>query len=198
MKLEASFYLCPDVVFLGKALLGKFLFSRIGGILTGGKIVETESYAGPTDRACHAFGFRKTRRNEVMYQKGGVAYVYLCYGIHHLLNVVTHEKGHPYAVLIRAIEPTHGIDIMLARRKKAKLNYSLTAGPGALSQALGITRHQNGISLTEDLLWIETAEAISELAIIKSPRVGVSYAGEDAFLPYRFRLKGSLWTSPAV
>lgn len=135
---------------------------------------------------------RRTPRTEIMYSAGGVSYVYLCYGIHHLLNIVTHGKDTPHAVLIRAIEPKTGIDVMLQRRKKEKVERSLTAGPGTLTQAMGITLEHNGLSLDGSTLWIkESSITISEKEIIASPRVGVAYAQEHALLPWRFRLASS-------
>lgn len=194
--LSLSFYQNPDVVAVAKALLGKLLLTKIEGHLTGGYITETESYAGTIDRASHAYNNRRTKRTEVMYAAGGVAYVYLCYGIHHLFNVVTAQEGEPDAVLIRALEPAIGEDIMLRRRKKKpsrdclEINRtvisrrSLTHGPGALTEALGITLKQNGISLHSNEIWIE--EGVSVESIQAGPRVGIDYAGPDAFLPYRF------------
>lgn len=175
-----SFYQSSDVVALGKSLLGKLILTRIDGELTGGYISETESYAGITDKACHAYNNRRTERTEVMYAKGGVAYVYLCYGMHHLLNVVTADFGTPHAILIRAIIPAVGIDIMKKRRNKEPLS----SGPGTLTKALGITRKQNGASLNSSEIWIE--EGVKVDSITAGPRIGVDYAGEDAFLPYRF------------
>lgn len=189
MKLLKSFYQRDDVLTISQELLGKTLYSMIGGVLTGGMIIETEAYRGIEDRACHAYGNRRTKRTEVMYQEGGVCYVYLCYGIHALLNVVTHGLDHPHAVLIRALFPTHGIEEMRQRRKINKPDSELTSGPGSLSQALGITTQQNGISLQSSLIWIEDRGLVfSSKEILATPRVGVDYAGEDALLPWRFRL----------
>lgn len=197
MKLKQAFYLSPDVVDVAKNLLGKMLITRFGST-TSGIIVETEAYAGITDRASHAYGNRNTERTRVMYEKGGTAYVYLCYGIHHLFNVVTNIKGVPHAVLIRAIEPVEGIPEMLHRRRKAELNYTLTSGPGSLSEALGIKKEHSGLLLSSNTLWIEdTGVHYPDDKIIASPRVGVGYAEEDALLPYRFRVKGNPWTSKA-
>ena len=192
-KLTLSFYLHSNVEELGRLLLGKLLFTKIDSApITGGIIVETESYKGVDDKACHAFGGKKTDRNKFMYRQGGCAYIYLCYGMHHLLNVVTNKKDIPHAILIRAIKPTLGIETMLKRRGKKKLQRSLTAGPGALTQALGINLKQNGVSFLSSSLWIEHGKNIKKSDIIRSPRVGVSYAKEDAFLPLRFRIKAGL------
>jgi DNA-3-methyladenine glycosylase len=196
MMLSDSFYQRNDVVNIAKELLGKLLVTEVEGIVTSGKIVETEAYAGITDKASHAFGNRRTARTETMYAKGGIAYVYLCYGIHHLFNVVTNKNDIPHAVLIRAIEPMEGIDKMIDRRKKKKFDYTLTAGPGSMSEALGIKTLHNGLSLLSAPIFIEDiGMQIPDKDIISTTRVGVSYAAEDALLPYRFLLKGSKFLS---
>lgn len=176
-----SFYLEGDVVSIAKDLLGKMFFTKIDGAITGGIITETESYKGIEDRACHAYGGRRTKRNEALYEKGGIAYVYLCYGMHYLFNVVTNLKDVPHAVLIRAIKPVVGIDKMIERRKKEN---NLASGPGTLAQALGINLSHNKMSLLGDKVWIEEGERVKE--ITATPRIGVEYAKEDALLPYRF------------
>lgn len=186
-KLPLSFYKNPDVCSVAKGLLGKALFTCIEGKLVGGIIIETEAYAGALDRACHSYNFRRTKRNEVMYQEGGVAYVYLCYGIHHLLNVVTSGEGDPQGVLIRAIQPTHGIETMLKRRKKKKLDKTLTNGPGALAESLGITLMQCGVPVNSKTLYIAESD-LEPKPITASARIGVEYAKEDALLPYRYRI----------
>jgi DNA-3-methyladenine glycosylase len=194
--LPAAFYQQEDVLYISQQLLGKFLFTRIGEQFTGGMIVETEAYRAPEDRASHAYGMRRTKRNEVMFGKSGHAYVYLCYGIHSLFNVTTNQEGIPHAILIRAIEPSVGVEIMLKRRNKATPERSLTAGPGALAQALGITLNHNGISLLEDTIWLEDRNiTVKPAEITATPRVGVAYAGEDALLPWRFRIAHHPWTS---
>ncbi|MCL6523955.1 MAG: DNA-3-methyladenine glycosylase [Thermoflavifilum sp.] len=195
-KLPLSFYRGTDVVQIARELLGKRLVTRVNGHITSGIIVETEAYAGITDRASHGYGGRRTARNEALYQPGGVAYVYLCYGIHHLFNVVTNEANIPHAVLIRALQPDEGIPEMLKRTGKQQLDYTLTSGPGSLSRALGIHyRQHNGLSLTDNLIWIEEANPIHTELIVADTRVGVAYAGEDAYLPYRFYLKNNPWVS---
>ena len=196
-KLPHSFYLNSDVVRLSQSLLGKYLFTDLNDEgLTGGIIVETEAYAGITDRASHAFNNRRTKRTETMFAEGGICYVYLCYGIHHLFNVVTNLENIPHAILVRAIEPTDGIPVMLQRRKKQKIDFSLTSGPGSMSAALGITISHNFTDLQSDKIWIEDRGfTIKPNQIISSPRVGVGYAKEDALLPWRFRLKANDWVS---
>lgn len=192
MKLQATFYQSNNVVLLAKQLLGKSLFTKINGKLTGGIITETEAYEGIADRASHTYGGRRTKRTEVMFQKGGVSYVYLCYGIHYLFNVVTGEKGIPHAVLVRGIYPVIGIDEILRRRKKAKLIKNVADGPGKLTKALGISLKHNGARLDGDEIWIEKEGLkIIETDIQISKRIGVDYAGEDANLAYRFWLDTS-------
>ena len=187
MKLSKDFYLQEDVVSLAQQLLGKRLCTRIDGKITSGIITETEAYAGVTDRASHAFGGRRTARTEVMYAEGGTAYVYLCYGIHHLFNVVTNRENIPHAVLIRAVKAEKGLPLILARRNKVKPDKTLSGGPGTVSQALGIHVKHSGLHLSGTKIWIEDAGITFTSSEIKSgPRIGVDYAGEDAWLPYRF------------
>ncbi|MDB5024065.1 MAG: DNA-3-methyladenine glycosylase [Mucilaginibacter sp.] len=196
MKIPHSFYLSADVVSVSKSLLGKYLFTCINGLITGGYIVETEAYNGVIDRASHAFGNRKTSRTQTMFMEGGIAYIYLCYGIHEMLNVVTSVEGQPHAVLIRAIEPVTGIDIMQARRNMERVQPNITAGPGSLAKALGITRNLNGISLQSDALWIEDRGlSFTDEQIAAVPRIGVAYAGQDALLKYRFYVKDNRYVS---
>ena len=190
MRLGKEFYQKKDVVLLAKQLLGKKLCTKINGVYTAGIITETEAYAGENDKASHAFGNKRTARNEVMYHEGGLAYVYLCYGLHHLFNVVTNKKNVPHAVLIRAIKPVDGIEHILARRNQKALAKNTSAGPGTVSQALGITTKLNGTDLNEDSIWIEDVGiSFSKKQITATPRIGVDYAGEDAKLPYRFLVK---------
>lgn len=196
MILPQSFYTRADVVQIAKDMLGKVLVTNIGGQCTAGIIVETEAYAGPTDKACHAFCNRRTRRTNIMFAEGGVAYVYLCYGIHSLLNVVTHHEDQPYAVLIRGVEPLEGLEEMLERRGAEVLKPSLTAGPGSLSEAMGVTTALSGVSLQGPEIMIEDRGInIPAEDIIAGTRVGVAYAAEDALLPYRFSIKGNKYVS---
>ena len=198
-KLPISYYQQDDVVALSRDLIGKYLFTNINeeGI-TGGIIVETEAYAGAADKASHAHNNRLTNRTKIMYESGGVVYVYLIYGFYYLLNFVTNIQGIPHAVLIRAIEPTDGIPLMLKRRKMETLLPKITSGPGVLTMALGINKSHNGIDLTGDTIWVEDRGlSYPDEEIIASPRVNVAYANEDALLPWRFRVKGNKFTSPA-
>ena len=194
-KTPLAFFQQDDVVQLAKALLGKILMTNIEGRPTGGIIVETEAYAGAADKASHAYNNRRTQRTEPMFAAGGITYIYLCYGVHHLLNIVTGKKDVPHAILIRALEPTRGVATMLLRRKQTKPSPALTAGPGSLAQALGLTLKHNSLQLDSNAIWLEEAPLCG--SILASPRVGVGYAGEDAKNPWRFRIKDNKWTSPA-
>ena len=197
-KLTLDFYQREDVVTISRDLLGKVLCTNFHGKLTSGIIVETEAYSGIIDKASHAYGGKRTKRTEIMYACGGSAYIYLCYGIHHLFNIVTNNKSIPHAVLIRAIEPKDGIEIMLQRRKKKILDPTLTGGPGSLTQALGITIEDSGTSLMENLIWLEDQNIYNENQdILASSRVGVQYAGKDANNPWRFRIANNPWVSTA-
>ena len=195
-KLGIDFYQRANVLQIAKELLGKILVTRWDGIETSGRIVEVEAYNGIIDKASHASGGKRTNRNEVMYGKGGVAYVYLCYGIHHLFNVVTNEMETPHAILIRALEPLKGIDTMLERTNKKQLDHTLTRGPGNVSKALGIYTKHSGESLLGKTLFIAADDfVINKKDLAASARIGVEYAGEDAKLPYRFFIKGNPFVS---
>jgi len=186
--LPQDFYRRDDVLAIARELLGKVLLTRIDGALTAAVITETEAYAGVGDRASHAFGGRRTARTEPMYAAGGIAYVYLCYGIHHLFNVVTGPAGTPHAILVRAGLPLAGQDSMLVRRAKAAVDRTLLAGPGSLARALGISTADSGLCLDGDRIRIEDhGLEVAAGSIVASPRIGVDYAGSDAHLPYRFR-----------
>jgi DNA-3-methyladenine glycosylase len=195
-KLPVSFYERKNVCTVAKDLIGKVIVTTFDRIVTAGRIVETEAYNGPVDKASHAWNGRRTARTEIMYNHGGVAYVYFCYGIHHLFNVVTNVADTPHAVLIRAVEPLHGIEDMLIRTGKKKADHTLTRGPGNVSKALGIHTSHTGIDLQSDRLFIaDDGFAVAKLAIQATPRIGVDYAGSDALLPYRFILKGNPYVS---
>jgi len=187
--LPRSFYVRADVVAISRDLLGKVLCTEIDGQRTSAIITETEAYAGVVDKASHAYGGRRTCRTEPMYAAGGTAYVYLCYGIHHLFNVVTNATGIPHAVLVRAGEPHSGLDIMLQRRRRQLADRTLLAGPGSLARALGISTALTGTSLIGGPIRIENhGIRIDDDHVLAGPRVGVGYAAEDAALPYRFRI----------
>ena len=190
VKLPSTFFMNSNVVTLAKSLLGKVLITKFKGQLTSGIITETEAYNGEVDRASHAFGGRRTERTEIMYAEGGIAYVYLCYGIHSLFNIVSNKKDVPHAILIRAFYPVEGIATMRKRRNNFKLSVSkLCIGPGTVSQALGIHYSDSGKMITGPEIWLEERNIlIPEKAVLKGPRIGVDYAGKDALLPYRFRI----------
>ena len=143
-KLQKRFYDRQDVVQIAKELLGKIVVTNVAGKITSGRIVETEAYAGLVDKASHSFNGRRTPKNEHMYCPPATSYVYICYGMHQMLNIVTNKKGIPDAILIRAIDPIDGIDIMLKRTGKAHLDNTLTKGPGNVGKALGLTKKHSG------------------------------------------------------
>ncbi len=187
MRLNRDFYANPDVVDIARALIGKVLCTQINGQFTSGMITETEAYCGRNDKACHANNNVRTKRTEIMYGEGGHAYVYLCYGIHYLFNVVTNINGLADAVLIRGIEPLDGKEIMIHRRNTAK---NLTDGPGKLTKALGISMSHYGLDLLGDTIWIEdNTNSIDPEKIKISKRIGVDYAMEDAEKPWRFYIE---------
>ena len=192
----SRFLSTPDVLAIARELVGKVLITRIDGATTAAMITETEAYAGITDRASHAWNGRRTVRTGIMYAPGGTAYVYLCYGIHHLFNVVTNLQNIPHAVLIRAVEPLEGVETMMLRRSYHKVTPQLTSGPGSLSVALGINTAHSGISLHGNTITIEDRQTgITTAMLTATPRIGVAYAGADALLPYRFFLTDSPWVS---
>lgn len=196
IKLPLSFYERPDVVNITKELLGKILVTNFDNQQTAGRIVEAEAYNGPFDKASHSYGNRRTKRTEVMYSSGGVAYVYLCYGIHQMFNIVTNVKDIPNAILIRAVEPMVGIDIMLKRTNKKVHSFDLTRGPGNVAKALGFHTSQSGMSLQGNEIYIADDDLrYNENEISATTRIGVDYAAEDALLPYRFVVKGNKYVS---
>ena len=194
-KVSNSYYMNPDVAGIAKDLLGKLLWSNIGNELTAGIIVETEAYCGATDSACHAYPDKRTNRTEVMYESGGLAYVYLVYGMHHLFNIVTNTGGNADAVLVRAIEPVEGLEIMKLRRGIDNNNKLLTGGPARLTQALGITVANNKTNLQDDKIWLSEGNDICNKIVVATTRIGIDYAGEDAQLPWRFYIKGNKFVS---
>ncbi len=194
-KLSLSFYLREDVVAIARELLGKVLVTAWNGEITSGRIVETEAYAGELDRASHASKGR-TERTEVMFAGGGRAYVYLCYGIHQMFNIVTAKEGVPHAILIRAVEPLEGKDIMLRRTGKKIWDKTITSGPGRVGKAFGFHTSQCGLDLTSDELYIgDDGFELAEEAVVSSPRIGVDYAGEHAEWHYRFYVNDNPYVS---
>lgn len=195
-KIPLSFYDRTDVILIAKELLGKIVVTQINGKRTSGRIVETEAYVAVVDKASHSFGGRRTPKNEHMYDGPGTAYIYICYGLHQMLNVVTNKKDIPDAILIRAVEPMEGIDIMLERRNKKALDPTLTRGPGNVGKALGVNTTMSGFSLRDDKVILYEDGYIPEESVIGvSPRIGVDGAGEDAHLPYRFYIRGNVYVS---
>ena len=194
MKLPSAFYQEDDVVKVAVDLLGKILVTNFDDGITSGIIVETEAYSW-RERGCHAYRGKMTKRNAAMFQHGGVSYVYLCYGMHELFNVVTSKEGIGEAVLVRALQPEDGQQIMLARCGASKLK-RITAGPGKLTKALGITRQQNLTDLSGDEIWIEDRSLVVRPSqVLASPRIGLNFGGPDALLPWRFTIKGNEWVS---
>ncbi len=195
-RLPLSFYKRADVVSIAKELLGKIIVTNIDGQLTSGRIVETEAYVAFTDKASHAFNGKRTAKNEHMFGHAGTSYIYICYGIHQMLNIVTNKKDVPDAVLIRALEPLEGMETMLQRTGKSKLDNTLTRGPGNVAKALGLFKHHSGISLMDEKINLYADKyTLYEESIGVSKRIGVDYAGEDALLPYRFFIKGNPYVS---
>lgn len=198
-KLPAEFFQRPDPLQIARDLLGKHLYTNLDGIITAGRIVETEAYRHEGDHSLTLHLQRKRQQAQGLYVPGGHAYIYTVYNKYALFNIATHDAAHPDTVLIRAVEPTVGIDEMLRRRGQTEAKRTLTAGPGVMSQALGITPALTGMLVTGETIWFEDhGEVIAADNIVASARVGLEYAGaEAAGLPWRFRIKDSKWTSPA-
>lgn len=195
-KLPVEFYDRPGVVTIAKELIGKIIVTKFDAVVTSGRIVETEAYIGLTDRASHSFGGRRTARNEYMYAGAGTAYVYICYGMHHLFNIVTNKKDIPDAVLIRALEPIKGIDQMLKRTGKKTIDNTLTRGPGNAAKALGISKGHSGINLVKNEIFItDDGFEVNKKILGTSRRIGVESSGDAALLPYRFYIKGNPFVS---
>jgi DNA-3-methyladenine glycosylase len=195
-KLDLSFYDRKDVVRIARELLGKILVTQWDGVRSAGRIVETEAYAGVHDRACHAFGGKRTARSEDLYGAPGTVYIYICYGMHHLFNVITNKKEIPHAVLIRALEPLDGVEHMLSRTGKKVLDYTLTRGPGNLARAMGMSKFHSGGNIFSDEIYItDDGMRYKKSQVVITKRIGVASAGEDAELPYRFIVKGNPWVS---
>lgn len=187
-KLPLSFYDRDNVVLIAQELIGKVLCTSVDGIITKGIITETEAYEGVTDKASHAYGGRRTDRTEIMFGKPGISYVYLCYGVHSLFNVVTNKEGIPHAVLVRGIHPLEGIETIASRRKTKEPLHRIADGPGKLTKALGIEfRKHNNLDLVGETVWIEDHSIeVNPVEISVGPRIGIDYAEEHALLPYRF------------
>lgn len=192
-KLPNSFYLQDDVVKVAKELIGKVLCTNIHKQIVKAVITETEAYAGTQDKASHAYAGRRTRRNEIMYAAGGKSYVYLCYGVHYLFNIVTNVKEVPHAVLIRGVYPIENIALVCKRRNAKSLIKNLTTGPGKVTQALGINIKHNGLELTGNTIWLEDIGLNLKKNINCGKRIGIDYAAEHALLPYRFWIEWDIF-----
>jgi len=193
--LPLSYFEATDTVALARHLIGKVLVTNFDGLRTAGRIVETEAYLGTVDRASHAYRGR-TRRTEVMFGPAGRAYVYLCYGLHQMFNIVVREEGVPHAILVRALEPLEGQETMLRRTGKGAVDTTLTRGPGNVGKAMGFHTRQCGLRLDSDELFVaDDGFCWPEAAIGVSARIGVAYAGVDAGLPYRFYVIGHPYVS---
>lgn len=195
-KLPVEFYRQDDVVQIARQLLGKHIYSLVDGNISGGIIVETEAYRGPEDRGSHAYNDKRTPRNEMMYEAGGLAYMYICYGIHDMLNIVTGAHGTSHAALIRAIEPIEGIDIMRSRRNVFDKDKRLCQGPGALAKAMGLTKLHNGTDLQGEVIWLEDKGfTYPDHQVVASARVGMNFDGPYKTIPWRFYVKGNPFVS---
>ena len=193
--IERDFFQRPTLT-VARELLGQRLVREIDGRRLSSLIVEAEAYIGPTDSASHASRGR-TARTEVMFGPPGYTYVYFVYGMHYMLNLVTGPVGFPAAVLIRAVEPREGLDLMQARRQRAKREIDLTNGPGKLCQALAIDKmlHNWDVSLGQKL-WLEPGEPQPDSLVATGPRIGIAYARpEDQLAPWRFWLQGNPFVS---
>lgn len=188
-KLPREFYTRSNVVTVARELLGKLLVVPArNGARVSGRIVEVEAYRGPQDRAAHSYGGRRTKRTETMYGIGGTAYVFFVYGMYNQFNVVTNAAGAPHAVLIRAIEPVEGIELM-RKRRAGQPDHNLTNGPGKLCLALGIDRALDAVDLLGNKVWLEDAEQIPRSRILSGPRIGIDYAEAWRDKPWRFWIR---------
>ena len=195
-KLSLAFYQRKDVVQIAKDLLGKIVVTNIGGKITSGRIVETEAYVANVDKASHAYNGKRTLRNEAMYAAAGAIYVYICYGMHNMLNIVTNDLNVPDAILIRALEPVNGFDIMLERTGKKMFDNTLTKGPGNVAKAMGISKNISGLNLGKKIINIYKDDfSFLQDEIGTSKRIGIDGAGTDAELPYRFFVRGNKFVS---
>ncbi|HEY1007175.1 MAG TPA: DNA-3-methyladenine glycosylase [Sphingobacteriaceae bacterium] len=196
MVLPQSYYLNGDVVALARDLIGKQLFVRTEDVLTGGIIVETEAYRGPEDTGAHSYNHRRTARNDIMYSDGGVVYMYICYGIHDMLNIVTGPADRAHAILIRALQPTTGLETMRERRKVRHEDPRLCRGPGALAKALALKKVHNGSSLQGPEIWIEDhGRPFADDEIVSGPRIGLNIGEPYKSIPWRFYVRGSTYVS---
>ncbi|MCB2292758.1 DNA-3-methyladenine glycosylase [Clostridium algoriphilum] len=201
MKLTREFY-AKETLQVAKELLGKILVHKVNGEELRGMIVETEAYIGSIDKACHAYGGKKTPRVETLYGRPGIAYVYFIYGMYHCFNVITKEEGYPEGVLIRALQPIQGLDEMSNLRYKKDYNEltksqikNLTTGPSKLCIAMNINKGNNNQDLCKGELYIEDSKDIEKIIIIEAKRVGIDYAEEATDFLWRFYIKNNNWVS---
>ena len=189
-RIPRSFY-NRSTLTVARDLLGKYLVRKVGKKKLAGKIVETEAYIGPKDRAAHTYGGKVTERNKTVYLKGGYAYIYLCYGINWMLNLVTREEGIPECVLIRAVEP-----VLEDYKDQSQYKY-LANGPGKLCRWLKIDKFLNEEDLVKsDKFWLEDrGEEVKKTQIVAAKRIGIDYAGSWADKPWRFFIKDNLFVS---
>mgnify|MGYP001384755593 CR=1 FL=1 len=187
-KLNKSFYCSNNILDIAQSLLGKILYTNFSNKLTGGMIVEVEAYLGATDKACHSYNNKRTKRTEAMFESGGISYVYLCYGMHYLFNIVTNHANIPHSVLIRSAIVKSGLSAIQTRRNPNISNTKLLNGPGNFAKGMGITMDFNGIYLNSNNIWIENTFS-NGLSIESNLRVGIDFAGPDALLPWRYILK---------
>lgn len=194
-KLPREFYIRTNVLAVARELLGKLLVVPApDGTRVSGVIVETEAYRGPLDRASHAYGGRRTKRTETMYCLGGTVYIFLVYGMYNQFNVVTNVEGVPHAVLIRALQPAEGIELM-RRRRDGQPDHNLTNGPGKLCIGMGIDRKLDREDLLENRVWLEPGQKISSRKIASGSRIGIDYAEEWVDKPWRFWIKDNPFVS---
>jgi len=201
MKLTREFY-ARETLQVAKELLGKILVHEVNGVKLRGKIVETEAYIGSIDKACHAYGGKHTPRLTTLYGRPGIAYVYFIYGMYHCFNVITKEEGFPEGVLIRAIEPIDGLDVMSKLRFKKEYNEitkaqikNLTSGPSKLCIAMNINKENNKQDLCTSELYIEDPVEKEKVEIIEAKRIGIDYAEEAKDFLWRFYIKNNIWVS---
>lgn len=184
-----------DVVKVARSLISCVIATQLNNQLTAGIITETEAYSGENDKACHAYLQKKTRRNEAMFLSGGHIYIYLCYGLHHMLNIVTNKQGYGDAVLIRSIEPIIGEKYMLRRRNKVLLTPEVCSGPGNVCKSLGLQIIHNKLPLQSDQTGLFSSGIADPAQILLGKRIGVEYAGVDALKPWRFGMRNNEWIS---
>jgi len=195
LKLPREFYTRTNVLTVARDLLGKLLVVPAwNGKRVSGIIVEAEAYRGPQDRAAHSYGGRRTKRTEPMYGLGGTAYVFFVYGMYYQFNVVTNARDVPHAILIRALEPVEGVEVM-RKRRHGQPDHNLTNGPGKLCIAMGIDRSLDNADLLGNKVWLEEGKTIPRPHTTSGPRIGIDYAAEWVEKPWRFWIKGNPFVS---